>query len=479
VREAADALDVTQSPQPPKLLDQVRRALRVRHRSPRTEEAYVHWIRRFIHFHDRRHPRQLETAEVSQFLKHLAVDRHVSASTQSQALSALVFLYRHVLLSPLDWISDLERAKKPVRLPTVLSRDEVVRVLEHLHGTPKLIASLLYGSGLRLLEACSLRVKDMDLERCELLIRDGKGRKDRRTMLATHLVPMLDEQLVRARTIFDRDVAAGGGYVELPDAQAAKFPNAQRDWRWQWVFPATRTYLHQPTGQRRRHHLHETVVQRAVVSAARKSGVSKRATCHSFRHSFATHLLERGYDIRTIQELLGHKDVSTTEIYTHVLNRGPFGVMSPLDDTIGYTPLSVSPATPAQVGIMQRSPRRTPRTNQTGNGFHSNPRSVGILFGLPVCPTAQGSAAKARTRRFRTRRPRTRNVLTDYHGVAGPRTPPPTAAKAGLRLLQPKVGQRTTFTRIPKWLVRLLARPAESVPPNRSLPAAQRYPVCA
>jgi integrase len=207
----------------------------------------------------------------------LAVDRHVSASTQSQALSALVFLYRHVLLSPFEWISDLERAKKPVRLPTVLSRGEVTRVFAQLQGTPKLIASLLYGSGLRLMEACTLRINDVDLERRELLIRDAKGRKDRRTMIAAHVLPVLRAQLASVRTVFEHDFAAGGGYVELPDALARKFPNAQHDWLWQWVFPATRTYVHQPTGQRRRHHLHETVVQRAVSIAARNAGIAKRA----------------------------------------------------------------------------------------------------------------------------------------------------------------------------------------------------------
>jgi len=316
----------------PKLLQQVEDALRVRHRSPRTAEAYVHWIRRYVLFHDKRHPRELGKAELEQFLNHLAVVRGVSASTQTQALSALIFLYRHVLGLPFEWLENLTRARKPVRLPVVLTRAEVRVVLERIQGVPRLIACLLYGSGLRLLEACTLRVKDLDLERGELLIRDGKGRKDRRSMLARPMLPMLRAHLQQVRALHEADLAAGAGYVVLPGALTRKLPNAEREWPWQWVFPASRTYLHRASGKRRRHHIHETVVQRAVASASRQARLSKRATCHSFRHSFATHLLERGYDIRTIQELLGHKDVSTTEIYTHVLNRGPFGVVSPLDE---------------------------------------------------------------------------------------------------------------------------------------------------
>jgi integron integrase len=294
----------------PKLLDRLRRALRVRHRSPRTEQAYVHWVRRYIVFHGKRHPRELGRAEITAFLSHLAVERKVSASTQTQALSALLFLYKHVLQQPFDWLDQVARAKKPVRVPVVLTRAKTAAVLECLTGSYWLIASLLYGSGLRLLEACELRIKDIDLDRRELTIRDGKGRKDRRTMLAEHLVVPLRHHIDRVRTLHDRDLRQGAGHVHLPDAFGRKSPLASRDWLWQWLFPATRTYLDPETRQRRRHHLHESALQRAVKAAGREAGVRKRVTSHVFRHSFATHLLERGYDIRTIQELLGHSDVS-------------------------------------------------------------------------------------------------------------------------------------------------------------------------
>ena len=319
------------SPQPPRLLDRVRNAVRARHYSPRTEKAYVAWIRKFIFFHRLRHPNEMGEAEVTQFLTSLATLGKVSASTQNQALAALLFLYRNVLGHELGWLQGVVRAKRPVRLPVVLSREEVSAVLRQIRGTPWLMASLMYGSGLRLLECARLRVKDVDLRRREITVRDGKGRKDRVTVLPAKLVNPIAEQLGRARQQHAHDLQRGAGFVELPDALGRKYPSAARELGWQWIFPATRFYFHQETRQRRRHHLHESVVQRAVKEAVRAAGISKSASCHSLRHSFATDLLERGYDIRTIQELLGHSDVTTTMIYTHVLNRGGRGVVSPLD----------------------------------------------------------------------------------------------------------------------------------------------------
>lgn len=269
--------------------------------------------------------------EITRFLSHLAVERRVSASTQNQATSALLFLYTKVLGHKIGWLEGIVRAKDSPHLPVVLTREEVGRILDRLDGTPKTIAALLYGAGLRLLEACTLRVKDVDFSRKEILIRHGKGGRDRRTMLPTTLAAPLETHLRHARRQHDRDLRTGAGWVELPFALSQKYPNAGRSWPWQWIFPATRTYLHRPTGQRRRHHLHETVIQRAVRTAVLVADVPKRATCHTFRHSFATHLLEDGYHIRTVQELLGHRDVRTTMIYTHVLNRGGRGVTSPAD----------------------------------------------------------------------------------------------------------------------------------------------------
>jgi integron integrase len=318
-------------PPPPRLLDRVRAALRTRHCSPRTEKAYVGWIRRFILFHDKRHPAAMGAAEVTRFLSALVVQRNVAASTQNQALSALLFLYREVLEQELPWLDDLVRAKTRERIPAVLTRDEVQAVIDGLDGPPRLVALLLYGAGLRLLEALRLRVKDVDFERNQITVRSGKGGKDRVTMLPAAVRRDLAKHLEAVRDQHETDIRAGAGWVELPWALARKYPRAGREWIWQWIFPATRTYLHRESGQRRRHHLHESVLQRAVKEAVRRTGIPKRAGCHTFRHSFATHLLEDGADIRTVQELLGHRDVATTMIYTHVLNRGPAGVLSPAD----------------------------------------------------------------------------------------------------------------------------------------------------
>jgi integron integrase len=315
----------------PRLLDQVREAIRARHYSRRTEKAYVHWIKRFIFFHGKRHPAEMGALEVTAFLTSLAVHDKVAASTQNQALSALLFLYREVLAVELPWLDDVVRAKRAQHLPVILTRDEVRAVLQRLDGVSRLMALLLYGAGLRLLECCHLRVKDIDFGTNQIVIRDGKGRKDRVTMLPAAVKAALIPHLERAREQYQADLRHGAGWVELPNALTRKYPSAGRDWGWQWVFPATRFYVERLTGQRRRHHLHESVLQRAVKDAVRGAGITKQATCHTFRHSFATHLLEESHDIRTVQELLGHSDVSTTMIYTHVLNRGPAGVRSPAD----------------------------------------------------------------------------------------------------------------------------------------------------
>ncbi len=313
------------------LLDQVRERIRVKHYSPSTERAYVTWIRRFILFHRKRHPSTLGAREVTAYLTHLATGQRVSASTQNQALSALLFLYREVLGVDLPWLDDLVRAKRPARLPTVLTVAEVQQVLDRIAGVPGLVARLLYGSGLRLMEGLRLRVQDLDLERSEVTVRRAKGQRDRVTMLPRQLAGPLQRHLERMCSQHHKDRQQGAGWVELPRSLAAKYPGAGREWRWQWVFPATRIHRHPESGERRRHHLHQTAVQRAVTQAARQGGLVKRVTCHTLRHSFATHLLEAGYDIRTIQELLGHRDVATTMIYTHVLNKGGRGVRSPLD----------------------------------------------------------------------------------------------------------------------------------------------------
>ncbi len=315
----------------PRLLDQVREAIRRRYFSRRTEQAYVHWTRRFVYFHGKRHPRDLGEAEVTAFLNDLAVKRGVAAGTQNQALSALLFLYKEVLGRELAWLDGLERAKRPPRLPVVLTRAEVERLLAQLTGARWLLASLMYGSGPRVMECLRLRVKDVDLDYRQILVRDGKGEKDRVTMLPEKLVEPVRAHLERVRALHARDLREGYGEVHLPYALARKYPRAGREWAWQYLFPSKNRSADPDDGVIRRHHLDESVPQRAVKEAVRGAGIAKRVSCHTLRHSFATHLLEGGYDIRTVQELLGHSDVSTTMIYTHVLNQGGRGVKSPLD----------------------------------------------------------------------------------------------------------------------------------------------------
>jgi integron integrase len=315
----------------PRLLDQVREALRVRHYSYRTEQQYVAWIRRFIIFNARQHPKDLGGKDVEAFLTHLAVDRRVSAATQSQALASILFLYKHVLNADLPWLGNVIRASRPKRLPVVLTRAEVSSVLDQLHGKYWLIAALLYGSGLRLMEALRLRCKDVDLERRVLVVRNGKGAKDRVTVLPDKLRPPLEGQLERV-ALAHRDASQHGfAGVELPHALARKYPGAHLDLAWQYVFPAARPSRDPRTGAWRRHHIYEDSVQRKVKQALRTAGIGKPASCHTFRHCFATHLIESGADIRTVQELMGHSSVKTTQIYTHVLNRGGIAVRSPLD----------------------------------------------------------------------------------------------------------------------------------------------------
>jgi len=337
--EVDPLLDPARAPQQKKpfpeshsaMFDRLRAALRARHYARRTEQAYGHWITRFTHFHHGRHPVEMAEPEINAFLTHLAVKEQVSASTRTQALAAVLFLYRHVMGRKVDDLDEIIRARKPTRLPVVMTREEVKAVLANLSGDKWLVGSLLYGSGLRLMECLRLRVQDIDFSRNEILVRDGKGAKDRMTMLPESVKAPLQAQLKRVKAIHERDISDGWGCVQMPDALDRKYPNAPKDWRWQWVFPQENRWINPKTKEQGRHHIDESLVQKAVRDAVAKAGLTKRATCHTFRHAFATHLLEGGYDIRTVQELLGHSDVKTTMVYIHVLNRGPAGVRSPVD----------------------------------------------------------------------------------------------------------------------------------------------------
>ncbi len=317
--------------QPKKLLDQVRDTLRVKHYAYRTEDTYIQWIRRFILFHNKRHPKEMAEPEVQAFLTHLAVEGNVAASTQNQALSALLFLYRYVLNQPLSSSIDAVRARQSKHLPTVLTPTEIQRVLVHLEGTHQLLAKLLYGAGLRIKEGLRLRIKDIDFAQNQLIIRNAKGNRDRLTVLLQNLLPQLQVHLVQVKQIFQDDLSLGYGAVYLPFALARKYPNANREWKWQYVFPSKQRSIDPRSGEVRRHHLDDGILQRSLKQAVCSAQIEKQVSCHTLRHSFATHLLQNGYDIRTVQELLGHKDVKTTMIYTHVLNKGGLGVRSPLD----------------------------------------------------------------------------------------------------------------------------------------------------
>lgn len=315
----------------PRLLDQVRDAIRLRHYSFRTEETYIQWIKRFILFHSKRHPLEMGEQEITAFLTHLAVEKHVAPSTQNQALAAILFLYKEVLERELDWMDDIVRAKRAERIPEVLSPEQVRRLIDQMKGTYQLMARLLYGTGMRLMETVRLRVRDMDFHYRQITVRSGKGNKDRVTVLPGSLLEPLEAHLARVKALHDKDLAEGFGHVYLPYALARKYPNAEREWGWQYVFPAFARSRDPRSGAVRRHHVFEQNLQRAIKQAVVNLGLPGRVSTHTLRHSFATHLLENGSDIRTVQELLGHSDVSTTMIYTHVLNRGGKGVVSPLD----------------------------------------------------------------------------------------------------------------------------------------------------
>jgi len=355
--------------EPPKLLDRIRMAVRTRHYSIRTEEAYVMWAKRYILFHNKKHPSAMGAEEINAFLTHLAVEKSVAASTQNQALSAILFLYKEVLRENVGWIADVVRATRPRRLPVVFTREEVVQILGRMAGVERIVGELLYGTGLRVIEALRLRVKDLEFTRGEIMVRDGKGRKDRVTMLPRVLVDAIETHLVRVQEIHRTDLSAGFGAVYLPDALARKYPAASRSWGWQYGFPASRISLDPRSGERRRHHLDERLIQRSFAGAQKAAKIAKPGTVHSLRHSFATHLLEDGYDIRTIQELLGHSDVKTTMIYTHVLNRSRGrGVRSPLD----AIPIRDKPR-------LITSPTPQPAAASSGSSATSTPHDDAVL----------------------------------------------------------------------------------------------------
>ena len=314
-----------------KLLEVVRDSLRTQNYSYRTEKTYINWIRKYILFHNKRHPKEMGEREINQFLTYLAVNRKVAASTQNQALSSLLFLYKVILGKEIGWIGNIQRARKPKKIPVVFTREEVKKVLLHLHGKCWLTGALMYGSGLRLMECLRLRVKDLDFASRQITVRSGKGQKDRLTMMPESVISPLKTHLQRVKSLHEKDLAEGFGSVRLPGALRRKYPNADKEWRWQYVCPASTRYFDPEDKEHRRHHFHESAVQRAMKDAIEKACITKTGSCHTLRHSFATHLLENGHDIRTVQELLGHQDVRTTMIYTHVLNRGGMGVKSPMD----------------------------------------------------------------------------------------------------------------------------------------------------
>ncbi len=328
-------MNSSSSSKAPKLMERYRVALKSRHYSLRTEEIYCGWVLRFINFHKLKHPKDMAEAEINRFVSYLATESHVSASTQNQALAAILFLYRHVLEREVGELVNLIRAKKSIRIPVVMNLDEVRMVLGRLSGRDRLVVELLYGCGLRLMEGLSLRVKDIDFGRNEIQVRSGKGKKDRAVMLPAALKVALNEHLEGVKLLHAKDLSENYGQVILPGALDQKYTSASREWRWQWVFPQEKRWKDRQTGRRGRHHIDPTIIQRAVKHSVQKCGLTKRISCHTFRHSFATHLLEGGYDIRTVQTLLGHKDLKTTMIYTHVMNRGPSGVRSPLDNLRG------------------------------------------------------------------------------------------------------------------------------------------------